>query len=157
MQEQVKLRREEIHGHALGEYKRKDAFSMLVQANESDENAKNKLTDRDLVSEGLPLLETPFLKSFPIPDRKRVRHVICRSRLVNRVQLSSHPGLIEFTETTAHTLAATLALLAVTPDAQEEVFQQIIDVVGWDRDPVSPLLVLLPSRRPQHIIFPGIR
>jgi len=51
MQEQVKLRREEIRGHAAGEYKRKDAFSMLVQANESDENAKNKLTDRELVSE----------------------------------------------------------------------------------------------------------
>ncbi|KAL0069552.1 hypothetical protein AAF712_003210 [Marasmius tenuissimus] len=98
MQEQVKLRREEIRGHAAGEYKRKDAFSMLVQANESDENAKNNLSDRDLIGNVFVML------------------------------FAGH-------ETTAHTLAATLALLAVTLDAQDEVLQQIIDVVGWDRDP----------------------
>ncbi|KAL0057383.1 hypothetical protein AAF712_015979 [Marasmius tenuissimus] len=98
MQEQVKLRREEIRGHASGEYKRKDAFSMLVQVNESDENAKNNLSDRDLIGNVFVML------------------------------FAGH-------ETTAHTLAATLALLAVTPDAQDEVVQQIVDVVGWDRDP----------------------
>ncbi|KAK1216268.1 hypothetical protein PQX77_021104 [Marasmius sp. AFHP31] len=98
MQEQVKLRREEIRGHASGEYRRRDAFSMLVQANEADENAKNNLSDRDLIGNVFVML------------------------------FAGH-------ETTAHTLAATLALLAVTPDAQDEVLKQIIDVVGWDRDP----------------------
>ncbi|KAK1228980.1 hypothetical protein PQX77_007969 [Marasmius sp. AFHP31] len=98
MQEQVKLRREEIRGHASGEYRRRDAFSMLVQANEADENAKNNLSDRDLIGNVFVML------------------------------FAGH-------ETTAHTLAATLALLAVTPDAQDEVVKQIIDVVGWDRDP----------------------
>lgn len=39
-------------------------------------------------------------------------------------------------ETTAHALAATLGFLAVYDDIQEEVFQQIISVVGSERDPV---------------------
>ncbi|KIK06373.1 hypothetical protein K443DRAFT_674356 [Laccaria amethystina LaAM-08-1] len=39
-------------------------------------------------------------------------------------------------ETTAHALAATLGFLAVYDDIQEEVFQQITSVVGWERDPV---------------------
>ncbi|KAF5368657.1 hypothetical protein D9757_010213 [Collybiopsis confluens] len=38
-------------------------------------------------------------------------------------------------ETTAHALGATLGLLAVSQDAQDEVFEQIKDVVGFDRDP----------------------
>ncbi|KAF8068982.1 cytochrome P450 [Lyophyllum atratum] len=39
-------------------------------------------------------------------------------------------------ETTAHTLAATLGFLGLHPDIQEEVLEQIVAVVGWDRDPV---------------------
>lgn len=39
-------------------------------------------------------------------------------------------------ETTAHTLAATLGFLGLYPDIQQEVLEQIISVVGWDRDPV---------------------
>ncbi|KAH0580883.1 hypothetical protein H2248_012042 [Termitomyces sp. 'cryptogamus'] len=39
-------------------------------------------------------------------------------------------------ETTAHTLAATLGFLSLYQDIQEEVFEQIISVVGWDCDPV---------------------
>ncbi|KAG6917128.1 hypothetical protein DXG01_003794 [Tephrocybe rancida] len=38
-------------------------------------------------------------------------------------------------ETTAHTLAATLGFLSLYQDIQEEVLEQIISVVGWDRDP----------------------
>ncbi|KAJ6488011.1 cytochrome P450 [Mycena sanguinolenta] len=38
-------------------------------------------------------------------------------------------------ETSAHTLAATLGLLAVHEEAQKEVLDQIISVVGHDRDP----------------------
>ncbi|CCM05801.1 uncharacterized protein FIBRA_08035 [Fibroporia radiculosa] len=38
-------------------------------------------------------------------------------------------------ETTAHALAATFALLAIHPEVQEDIYQQIIEVVGSDRDP----------------------
>ena len=49
-------------------------------------------------------------------------------------------------ETTAHTLAATLGLLSVHPEIQEEVANQIAEVVGHDRDPVRTSLGLsLPS------------
>ncbi|KAL0568976.1 hypothetical protein V5O48_012994 [Marasmius crinis-equi] len=99
IEDQVRLRKEEIRGYASGEsHSRKDVFSMLVQANESDENAKNKLTDREMIGNVFILL------------------------------FAGH-------ETTANTLAATLGFLSVYPDAQDEVLQQIIDVVGWDRDP----------------------
>ncbi|KDQ31693.1 hypothetical protein PLEOSDRAFT_1061813 [Pleurotus ostreatus PC15] len=38
-------------------------------------------------------------------------------------------------ETTAHTLAATLGLISLYEDIQDDVLQQIADVVGFDRDP----------------------
>ncbi|KAJ7158318.1 cytochrome P450 [Mycena crocata] len=38
-------------------------------------------------------------------------------------------------ETTAHTLAATLGFMAIHDEIQEEVLEQIISVVGTDRDP----------------------
>ncbi|KAF8068992.1 cytochrome P450 [Lyophyllum atratum] len=38
-------------------------------------------------------------------------------------------------ETTAHTLSATLALLALHPEVQDEIREQIVSVVGYDRDP----------------------
>lgn len=41
-----------------------------------------------------------------------------------------------FLETTAHSLAATLGFLSVYDDIQAEVLEQIISVVGRDRDPV---------------------
>lgn len=40
-------------------------------------------------------------------------------------------------ETTGHTLAATLGLLGIYQEEQDVVYQQIVDVVGHDRDPVS--------------------
>jgi hypothetical protein len=44
---------------------------------------------------------------------------------------------VHFSETTANTLAATLALLAIHQDIQQEILEQIIDVVGLEREPVS--------------------
>ncbi|KAH6890120.1 cytochrome P450 [Coprinopsis sp. MPI-PUGE-AT-0042] len=38
-------------------------------------------------------------------------------------------------ETTAHSFAATLAQLAVHQDVQQDVLDQILSVVGWDREP----------------------
>ncbi|KAG6844480.1 hypothetical protein H0H87_006616 [Tephrocybe sp. NHM501043] len=39
-------------------------------------------------------------------------------------------------ETTAHTLSATLALLALHQEIQDEIWKDIVSVVGYDRDPV---------------------
>jgi hypothetical protein len=39
-------------------------------------------------------------------------------------------------ETTAHALAATLAMLAFGTDLQDEIFENIIAVIGHDRVPV---------------------
>uniref|UniRef100_A0A0W0FX74 Cytochrome P450 n=1 Tax=Moniliophthora roreri TaxID=221103 RepID=A0A0W0FX74_MONRR len=98
MQDQVKLRKEEVRSQMKEEYKR-DAFSMLVQANESEDGGvKNKLNDEELIGNVFVML------------------------------FAGH-------ETSAHTLAATLGFLAYYTEAQDEVFQQIMDVVGWDRDP----------------------
>ncbi|KAF9261363.1 cytochrome P450 [Marasmius fiardii PR-910] len=97
MKAQVQVRREEIHGYTTGEYTRRDAFSMLVQANESEDD-KHKLEDSELIG-------NVFIMLF-----------------------AGH-------ETTAYTLAATLALLSLNPDVQDEVVQQIVDVVGYERDP----------------------
>jgi len=38
-------------------------------------------------------------------------------------------------ETTAHMFSATLALLSLHPDIQNEIVEQIVSVVGYDRDP----------------------
>ncbi|KAG7097881.1 hypothetical protein E1B28_005193 [Marasmius oreades] len=97
MKNQVQVRREEIHGYVGGEYTRKDMFSMLVQANES-EAGKNKLEDSELIGNVFVML------------------------------FAGH-------ETTANSLATTLAFLSIHQDAQDEVVQQIIDVVGYERDP----------------------
>ena len=49
MKDQVVLRKEEVRSQTKEEYKR-DAFSMLVQANESEDGSpKNKLNDEELV------------------------------------------------------------------------------------------------------------
>ncbi|KAG7095474.1 hypothetical protein E1B28_006213 [Marasmius oreades] len=97
MQDQVHLRKAEVRGQTPEEYKR-DAFSMLVQANE-DAEGKYRLNDAELIGNVFVML------------------------------FAGH-------ETSAHTLAATLGFLAVNDHAQDEVLQEIIDVVGYDRDPV---------------------
>ena len=43
-------------------------------------------------------------------------------------------------ETTAHTLAATLGFLAYYPDIQEDVHQHILSIIGESREPVSGVL-----------------
>ena len=45
-----------------------------------------------------------------------------------------------FSETTAHTLAATLGFLGLYGDIQEEVYQHIISIIGHDRDPVLSII-----------------
>ncbi|KAF9269583.1 cytochrome P450 [Marasmius fiardii PR-910] len=97
MHHQVHLRKAEVRGQTPEEYKR-DAFSMLVQANE-DAEGKYRLNDVELIGNVFVML------------------------------FAGH-------ETSAHTLAATLGFLAVNEDAQDAILQEIINVVGYDRDPV---------------------
>ena len=40
-------------------------------------------------------------------------------------------------ETTAHSIAATLGFLSISDELQEEIYQQIISVVGHKREPVG--------------------
>jgi hypothetical protein len=47
------------------------------------------------------------------------------------------------TETTAHTLSATIGLLGLYQDIQDEVLHQILEVVGPTRDPVGFLILFL--------------
>ncbi|KAF4564657.1 alcohol dehydrogenase [Pleurotus pulmonarius] len=108
MRDQVADRKQALHAAesdkgALG----RDAFSMLVAANES-ENEKLKLSDQELIGNVFVML------------------------------FAGH-------ETTAHTLAATLGFMGLYEDIQEDVFRQIVDVVGLDRDPVRYRLPTFPG------------
>ena len=60
-------------------------------------------------------------------------------------------------ETTAHTLAATLGFLGLHEDIQEEVYEQIISVIGLDRDPVRVVQVFLRAERSSLFTVKGIR
>jgi hypothetical protein len=44
--------------------------------------------------------------------------------------------LTVYSETTAQSLAATLGFIGLYDDVQNEVLEQIVSVVGYDRDPV---------------------
>ncbi|KAJ4473118.1 cytochrome P450 [Lentinula aciculospora] len=92
MRDQVVIRKTEIQDNT-----RKDAFSLLVKANEQEE-PKYKLSDDELIGNVYIML------------------------------FAGH-------ETTAHTLAATLGFLAINQDVQDEVFEQVNEVVGYNRDP----------------------
>ncbi|TFK72488.1 cytochrome P450 [Pluteus cervinus] len=94
MHAQIAGRRNMIQG---GAQLRKDAFTILVKANE-DEEAKLRLGDDELVGNVFAML------------------------------LAGH-------ETTAHTMAATLGLLAINQDIQDETYEEIVSVIGH-RDPV---------------------
>ncbi|KAI0916136.1 hypothetical protein AcW1_010008 [Taiwanofungus camphoratus] len=60
-----------------------------------------------------------------------------RKLTLNDEELIGNVFLLLFAghETTAHTLSATFALLAVHQDIQEEIYRQIMDVVGPDSNP----------------------
>jgi hypothetical protein len=58
--------------------------------------------------------------------------------------------ILPVTETTAHTLAATLGLLGLYQDVQDEILQHILDVVGPTREPVGLLYLILFINREIH-------
>jgi len=60
---------------------------------------------------------------------------------------SAKPRLNFKIDTTAHTLAFSLALLAIYPEIQEKLFQQISFVLGERTEPVSKSLL---RKQPDH-------
>ena len=77
--QQVAERKEEIGGHVEGAHSSKasDVFTMLVEANES-ENQKTKLTIQDLVRCRVAL-EHVFTCYDPTVDWKHVHYAFCGS------------------------------------------------------------------------------
>ena len=61
-----------------------------------------------------------------------------------------------FIETTAHALAATLGFLGLYENIQEEVYQHIISIVGYDRDPVL-FIIWKCLFNPNHFESTGLR
>lgn len=96
----------------------RDVFSMLVAANQS-ENERLKLSDQELIGNIFVILFAGH-----------------GSYIRASVNLAGDGLKSIFPETTAHTLAATLGFMSLYEDIQDDVVQQILDVVGLDRDPV---------------------
>lgn len=88
--------------------------------------AMNEEGERDIFSLLVRATETNIMS----PQNNKL--TLTTSELIGNVFLLLFAGH----ETTAHTLAATFALLAAHPDIQEEIYAHIIDVVGPDRIPV---------------------
>ena len=143
MKAQVRERRAVIGSTAPGERNadttQTDAFTMLVKANE-DEGGKFKLNDEELV-------RWTFLQAFffffgtllSLRCRLAMSLLCCLLVMVaNRLLAfrNSFKLWLVMIETTAHSLAATLGLLALNNDVQDEIFQHIISVVGYDHAPV---------------------
>lgn len=135
MKEQVATRKAEIQADKP---LLNDAFSMLVKANQS-EASKYQMDDQELVS----FFCTAFSFAQTIFQYIRLEMFSFYYSLVtvrSFVPLSNRGSVFVLTdcsiETTAHTLAATLGFLGLYNDVQEEVLEQIISVIGHERDPV---------------------
>jgi len=103
---------------------RNDVFTMLVRANE-DEGGKFQLDDQELIGNVYILL---------LAGHGECYYYYLFALGMPRFELRTYQGIVE---TTGHTLAATLAFLALHNDIQEEVYEHITSVVGPDRDPVG--------------------
>ncbi|KAG6901989.1 hypothetical protein C0995_005948 [Termitomyces sp. Mi166 len=120
MRSQVADRKADISGQDSNKEGRNDAFTLLVKANE-DEARKLQLDDQELVR----VTRESLNKAPNLPQIGNVYIML----------FAGHD--FSYPETTAHTLAATLGFLSLYQDIQEEVLEQIISVVGWDRDPMT--------------------
>ena len=68
-------------------------------------------------------------------DRECVYHAFCWAWYVS-IRCFLHLRANSSPETTAHSIAATLGFLAVFDKLQEEIYKQIISVMGYKRHPV---------------------
>ncbi len=112
----------------------RDAFTMLAKANE-DEGTKLSLSGGELVN-GPFLSNGAWSSNF---NRLGMSSRFClRDTVLIFAYSAVHNGLTFPTETSAHTLAATLADVSIHPDIQQQIVDQILLIVGIDRVPVSP-------------------
>jgi len=134
MHEQVEKRRLEVRE---GTSRRNDVFTRLVEANEEEES-KFRLADDELVSD-IPQMRDNMLRARI--DREHLRYALRGTWWV--IFQPPSPDVLSgvLSETTAHTLAATLGFLAYYSDIQEEVHQHILSIIGDSRNPVSDVLV----------------
>ncbi|KAH9973810.1 cytochrome P450 [Lactifluus volemus] len=107
--ELISERRAELNGDDTDRgMARKDIFSLLVLA--SEEESKFHLSDDELVSDNMKG-----------STRYKMGNVF-------GMMFAGH-------ETTASTLASTIGFLGLHSDIQEDLYEQIVDVVGHDREP----------------------
>ncbi|KAG6830546.1 hypothetical protein H0H87_007745 [Tephrocybe sp. NHM501043] len=116
MSREISIREEEVRNGSELADQRVDAFTMLVRANEQ-ETDKLKLTDQEVIG-------NVFIMLFA--GHGEIHQVFKSSWLTSQ----------KMTETTAHTLSATLALLALHQDIQTEILEHIVEVVGYEHDPM---------------------
>ena len=144
MRTQIEDRRLEIQNKCADTKGKRDIFTMLVEANE-DEAGKFRLDDQELVSICSHCNDWHSL----ITCRLGTSSSCClRDTVKSPFQLSWRLLTRWPAETTAHSLAATLGFLSINEDIQEEAFQQIISVAGYDHDPVS---VAIPTNAPTQL------
>jgi cytochrome P450 len=129
----ISERRSELNGESTAQgTERKDIFSLLVRA--SEEDSKFKLSDSELVSDnieqwGLFLARCEVGNVFAMMFAGHGLCIFCLIELNGQ--------LIARAETTAFTLASTIGFLGLHSEVQEDLYEQIMEVVGCDRDPVG--------------------
>ena len=132
MQAQVAERKADIRARGSAG---RDAFSMLVEASEKEEE-KYKMDDSEIVRIDNFCLESD--DTLPHSHRLEMSSSCCLRGMVRVSLFICDQNLNEYhPETTARSLSATIGFLALYDDLQEEIYQQIISVVGQERDPVS--------------------
>ncbi|KAH9973813.1 cytochrome P450 [Lactifluus volemus] len=115
MAEIISERRAELNGEItdrFGDIARKDIFSLLIRA--SEEDSKFQLSNDEVVSDNIDG-SSLFLIRYKVGN-------------VFAIMFAGH-------ESMASTLASTIGLLCLHSDVQEDLYEQIVDVVGHDREP----------------------
>lgn len=130
----VTSKKEELASTTEGtEPLRSDLLTRLVSASESE--GKNGLNDTEVVS-ALQLLP-PHWHLMALVDRECIRLLVCWTRCVWLIIGSGRNLDFLKSETTAHTVAAALALLALYEDEQDKAVKAIWEAFPDGRDPVS--------------------
>ena len=128
----------EAHKDADKVEERYDLFSGLLDASQDEQGNEAALSDDELIgryslsdrSASIKVVLPPFLGNMFI--------YLLAGHEVGSFPSSSHVVPIQFLQTTAHTLCFSFALLALYPDEQESLYQQIKGVMsGLNGMPVS--------------------
>ena len=143
--------RSDISNGVSEEKNAKDFFSLLIRANE-DEGEKLKLTDSEVVRNEL-LFFAPILLELSL---RLEMYTLCFLLVMVRhfnyanSMWSDHRA---FLETTAQSIAATLTLLALNPEIQEEIMEETHDIIGDDQNPVGTKFHVATGMTPMTLKF----